>query len=36
MAKKLEKEFELVNRIIERHWNRVVVAATWYDSPAAA
>ena len=24
MAKKLEKEFELVNRIIERHWNRAV------------
>ena len=24
MAKRLEKEFELVNRIIERHWNRAV------------
>ena len=24
MAKKLEKEFELVKRIIERHWNRAV------------
>ena len=22
--KKVEKEFELVNRIIERHWNRAV------------
>ena len=24
MAKKLEKEFELINRIIERYWNRAV------------
>ena len=22
--KKVEKEFELVNRIIERHWNRAI------------
>ena len=22
--KKVEKEFELINRIIERHWNRAV------------
>lgn len=22
--KKIEKEFELVNRIIERHWNRAI------------
>lgn len=24
MAKKLEKEFELINRIIEQYWNRAV------------
>ena len=36
MAKKLQKEFELINRIIERHWERAVEAATWYDSLTAA